>query len=80
MSGVYVIRVDFADGTSLYPARITREGPNWSSDLDEATAHYERLYRGRGILSFEYASKLAHLPLPNAATLPEWRDIRESGP
>jgi hypothetical protein len=74
--GIYVIRVDLDDGTSVFPALIVREGPSWEIELDEAEAHYGALYAGRGILSIEYARNLRSMPVPNAATLRSWREIK----
>jgi len=74
--GIYVIRVDLDDGTSVFPAMVVREGPTWEADLDEAEAHFREVYRDRGLLSLEYAKRLSEMPVPNAASLRTWQEIR----
>jgi len=76
MAGVYVIRVDFPDGTAVLPARIDRDRPDWQADLDEASAHFERLYRGRAIVSYEYASRPGAIPAAGGRAPPPWRELR----
>lgn len=78
--GIYAIRVDLRDGTSVFPAKVLREGLHWERELDEATRYYARLYADRGDVTVHYATRLGALPLPNAATLRPWSEVRRDVP
>jgi hypothetical protein len=75
-SYVYVIRVDFKDGTAEHPVFISRSEPDWESQLDDAVEFFTKLHRDSGIVSVDYAKDIYLAGVNTPETIVDWSTYR----
>jgi hypothetical protein len=76
---VYVIRVDFHDGTARHPVMIYRGEPGWETDLEEAIAYFTHLHRGKGVVSIDYARNIYDAGVNDIESIEEWKKFKARG-
>lgn len=75
-SHVYVIRIDFDDGTARHPVVISQGARDWELDLQEAADYFTNLHRGKGIVSIDYARNIFDAGVNDVENILEWKEFK----
>jgi len=77
-SHVFVIRIEFHDGTARHPVMIRQNNPGWETDLEEAESHFADLYKGTGIVSIGYARNIYEAGVNDVENIVDWKEYKRN--